>query len=103
MDGTTTVARPAATPPGQPPVAGNPFFARLGAPLALRAFEYWIVHYRRTWRGTAVSMLVSPVLFLGAMGVGLGSLVNSARSGGVQGLPYLVYLAPGLLAAGAMQ
>jgi lipooligosaccharide transport system permease protein len=77
--------------------------ALLGAPLALRSFEYWAFQYRRTWRGTVVSTVLFPVLFLASMGVGLGSLVDSSASRGVQGHSYLVFLAPGLLAATAMQ
>lgn len=66
----------------------------------LRAFEYWAYQYRRTWRGTVVSGILTPVLFLSAMGVGLGSLVDD---GGRLGGGYLQFLAPGLLAATAMQ
>ena len=44
---------------------------------------------RRTWRGEAVSRFLTPVLFLAAMGVGVGGLVDRA-SGGVGGVPYLV-------------
>jgi lipooligosaccharide transport system permease protein len=44
------------------------------------------------------SSLLSPVLFLAAMGVGLGELIDE-RSGGVDGLSYLDFIAPGLLAA----
>jgi Nod factor-specific ABC transporter NodJ protein len=47
--------------------------------------------------------LVVMVFFLAAMGLGLGTLVNQARTGGVDGLDYLSFLAPGLLAASAMQ
>jgi len=75
----------------------------LSVPLALRSFEYWAFQYKRTWRGSVVSTVLFPVLFLAAMGLGLGSLVDSSASGGVDGLPYLVFLAPGLLAATAMQ
>lgn len=75
----------------------------LGAPLALRSFEYWLSQYKRTWRGSVVGTVLFPVLFLASMGLGLGSLVDSSASGGVDGLPYLVFLAPGLLAAAAMQ
>jgi lipooligosaccharide transport system permease protein len=99
---TTTAARPARRP-APPPVLGNPILALVGAPLALRAFEYWLHHYRRTWRGSVISTVISPVLFLAAMGIGLGTLVDGAHRDGVQGLRYLVFLAPGLLAAGAMQ
>lgn len=67
---------------------------------AMAALDYWLVQYRRTWRGTVVSGVLSPVLFLTAMGVGLGTLVDG---GGRLGQDYLLFLAPGLLAATAMQ
>ena len=73
------------------------------APLALRSFEYWMFQYKRTWRGSAISTILFPVLVLASMGVGLGTLVDSSTSGGVEGHSYLVFLAPGLLAATAMQ
>jgi lipooligosaccharide transport system permease protein len=73
------------------------------APLALRSFEYWLFQYRRTWRGSVISTILFPVLFLASMGLGLGTLVDSSASGGVEGHSYLVFLAPGLLAATAMQ
>ena len=71
--------------------------------LSLRAFEYWVFQYKRTWRGSVVSTVLFPVLFLASMGIGLGTLVDSGASKGVDGHPYLVFLAPGLLAATAMQ
>jgi lipooligosaccharide transport system permease protein len=64
--------------------------------------EYNLRTYRRTWRGSVFGTLLSPMVFLVAMGIGLGSLINR-RSGGVEGVPYLLYLAPGLLVANAMQ
>jgi lipooligosaccharide transport system permease protein len=71
----------------------------------LRSFEYWLYQYKATWRGTLVTGILSPVLFLAAMGVGLGSMVNGGNGGGrsLDGVTYLVFLAPGLLAANAMQ
>jgi lipooligosaccharide transport system permease protein len=77
--------------------------ATVSAPATLRSFGYWAFQYKRTWRGSIVSTVLFPVLFLASMGLGLGSLVDSSKAGGVQGLPYLVFLAPGLLAATAMQ
>ncbi len=69
--------------------------------MAGRVFEHRLVLYRRTFRSSIFSSFLSPVLFLTAMGLGLGSYVsNSASLGGV---PYLDFLAPGLLAAMAMQ
>lgn len=59
--------------------------------------------YRRTWRGTMVLTFLSPVLFLAAIGLGLGTFIDRSGPGSVGGVPYLVFLAPGLLAATAMQ
>ncbi len=67
----------------------------------IRFVESQLVAYRRTWRGTVISSFVSPVLFLSAMGVGLGSLVDSG-SGNLQ-ISYLAFVATGLMAASAMQ
>lgn len=67
----------------------------------LRVVEHNILSFRRTWRGYTAS-LITPFLFLAAMGLGLGSLINR-QSGSVEGVGYLTFLAPGLLAATAMQ
>jgi lipooligosaccharide transport system permease protein len=66
------------------------------------ATAYWLTSYKRTWRGTIVSSVVEPTLFLAAMGLGLGSYVHGGN-GDVAGVRYIVFLAPGLLAANAMQ
>jgi len=58
--------------------------------------------YRRLWRGSVFTAFISPLLFLGAMGLGLGGLVKE-NSGTVDGLDYLVFVAPGLLVASAAQ
>lgn len=73
------------------------------APPVLRVLEHNALVYRRTFRGTLFTTFLSPVLFLTAMGLGLGALVD--RQGGAQlgGVSYLAFLAPGLLAASAMQ
>lgn len=67
----------------------------------IRKLEHSLLVYRRIWRGTFFGTLVSPVLYLSAMGVALGSLVPTMTVFG--GVPYIVFLAPGLLAAQAMQ
>ena len=71
----------------------------------VRSLESWAYRYKRTWRGSFVSSVLQPVLFLAAMGLGLGSLVNRGATGRPQlgGVSYLVFLAPALLAAAAMQ
>lgn len=64
--------------------------------LAGRALERELTVWSRVWRGDVFSSFVLPVLFLGAMGIGLGGLVDEA-SGDVDGLSYLEFLSPGLL------
>ncbi|MEX1125274.1 MAG: ABC transporter permease, partial [Acidimicrobiia bacterium] len=68
---------------------------------SLRVVEAELVVYRRTWRGTVISSFVNPVLFLSAMGLGLGSLIDS--SGADLEISYLTFVASGLMAATAMQ
>jgi len=78
------------------------------APRAVRprgsqvVFEGKMLNYRGNWKGSVVTSILEPVLFLAAMGIALGTLVDE---GGRldQGVDYLVFLAPGLLAATAMQ
>jgi len=69
----------------------------------LRVVEAEARVYRRTWRGSVISTFLNPVLFLLAMGVGLGELVDRGAGAATLDLPYLTFLAPGLLAATAMQ
>lgn len=65
-------------------------------------FEGKMLNYRGNWKGSVVSSILEPVLFLAAMGISLGTLVD--QGGRLdQGVDYLVFLAPGLLAATAMQ
>src|SRR5690349_3365910 len=75
------------------------------AALSVRALRYWGFRYKRTWRGTVVSSVLTPALFLAAMGRGLGTYVNAHGhgQGHLGGIDYLSFLAPGLLAAAAMQ
>ncbi|MDQ1708882.1 MAG: lipooligosaccharide transport system permease protein [Frankiaceae bacterium] len=70
--------------------------------MALRAFSYHWLLYRRTWRGSIVIGLVNPLLFLTGIGIGIGKLIDSG-GGNALGVPYLAFLAPGMLAASAMQ
>jgi lipooligosaccharide transport system permease protein len=70
---------------------------------ALRVLEHHLLVYRRTWKGSVFMSFVSPVLFLAAMGFGLGSLISRGPVRTADGVSYLAFLAPGLLAATAMQ
>jgi lipooligosaccharide transport system permease protein len=58
--------------------------------------------YRRLWKGSVFSTFLLPVLFLAAIGRGLGGLVEQ-RTATVAGLSYLQFVTPGLLAGSAMQ
>jgi lipooligosaccharide transport system permease protein len=66
-----------------------------------RVVESELLGYKRTWRGTAISSFVNPILFLTAMGLGLGSLVDTGD--GELSVSYLAFVATGLMAASAMQ
>jgi lipooligosaccharide transport system permease protein len=64
-------------------------------------FGSWLTAYKRTWRGSIFGRFLSPLMFLLSIGLGLGSLVDKS-SGGVNGVPYLQYVVPGILAAQSM-
>ncbi len=65
-----------------------------------RAFKVWLRN-RDTWlkfyRASLVGNLAEPILFLLAFGVGLSQFISD-----IDGLPYLNYIAPGLMLAAAM-
>lgn len=74
---------------------------------ALRQVEHELTIYKRAWRGSLATSFLNPLLFLAAMGVGLGQSIdrNGAATGAATlgGARYLTFLVPGLLAASAMQ
>ncbi|MBA2381580.1 MAG: ABC transporter permease [Chloroflexi bacterium] len=65
--------------------------------------EHRAVQYRRTFRSSVFTSFLSPLLFLTAMGIGLGGYVDRSGGAALGGLTYLQFLAPGLLAATVMQ
>jgi lipooligosaccharide transport system permease protein len=71
-------------------------------PPTLRVLRYHFYTYMRTWRSSLTTSFLAPVLYLAAMGVSLGSLINH-HVGSVDHVSYLSFVAPGLLAASAMQ
>jgi lipooligosaccharide transport system permease protein len=72
-------------------------------PRALRATGYFARSYRRTWRASIATTFASPVLYLAAMGVGLGHFVNhDAHRGALGSVSYLQFVAPALAAATAV-
>lgn len=58
--------------------------------------------YRQTWRATVTVAFLNPLFFLLAIGVLLGGIVDEGQAD-LGGLSYLEFVAPGLLAATAMQ
>jgi lipooligosaccharide transport system permease protein len=71
--------------------------------LAPRLGQYWVTAYKRTWRGSVISSFVLPLLYLTAMGEGLGRFVDSGSGAdALGGVTYLAFIAPGLLATTAM-
>ena len=71
--------------------------------MLLRQAPYWATVYKRTWRGSAISSFLMPLLYVAAMGILLGGYVDRS-SANLEGAPsYLAFVVPGLLAAHAMQ
>jgi lipooligosaccharide transport system permease protein len=93
--GEATVAAAPAALPALPPVPGP-------LTMATRAFRCWLLAYRRTWRGSVWSAVFGPLFYLGAMGYGLGSLVDKHGTAAIGGVPYVVFVAPAVLAVQAM-
>ncbi|PPK98468.1 lipooligosaccharide transport system permease protein [Kineococcus xinjiangensis] len=96
MGGATagTASQRGSAAPARPPRPGL---------MAGRAFSFWLVNYRRNWFGSAISSFLAPVLFLASMGFGLGALVDAGPGGPAMGVAYVAFVAPGVLAATAMQ
>jgi len=65
-------------------------------------FLWYARSYRRVWRATLTTGLLNPIFFLLSMGILLGQLVDDG-SANLGGLSYLEFVAPGLIAALAMQ
>lgn len=70
---------------------------------ALRAYALWLTRFKRVWRNSGTYTLFGPLLYLGAMGAGVGSLVTREDAAALGGVSYLAFIAPGILAATAMQ
>ena len=70
---------------------------------AVRIVQRNALVYRQVWRGSVFSSFLQPTLFLVAMGLGLGGMIDPRAAALPAGVGYLDFLAPGLLAAAAMQ
>ena len=58
--------------------------------------EWRLLGMKAYWTSVVGSAVLTPLLYVLAMGIGLGALVD-ASTGGVSGVPYLTFVAPGLL------
>lgn len=85
------------------PVAGAGALRTLRAPASFRVAEYRLRNMWK-WRNSIIAFGIgNPVLYLMSIGLGVGTLVDANSPGGVDGVPYLVFLAPALLATAAIQ
>jgi lipooligosaccharide transport system permease protein len=64
---------------------------------AVRMWQRDLTLYKRSWTRTVLPNFFEPLLYLAAFGVGLGLYI-----GKITGISYVVYIAPGLAAAAAM-
>ena len=58
--------------------------------------------YRRIWRSSIWSSVLGPICYIGALGFGLGTLVDKHGTASLGGVSYLAFVAPAILASGAM-
>ncbi|MFB9909295.1 ABC transporter permease [Allokutzneria oryzae] len=89
---TTTTDRPATRSTGR--VVGS-------VRASLLVVEGQWVWYRRNWRATVFSSVVTPILFLLSLGLGLGTQIKAGAVPG--GSTYIAFLAPALLVSAAVQ
>jgi lipooligosaccharide transport system permease protein len=64
--------------------------------------EYNLLNARRYWRSVVIVGVVTPLLYVLALGIGLGTVVNQHGTDQL-GVPYLVFVAPAFLTAAALQ
>ena len=87
------------TSPDAELVVGPPTNVLAGAS---RLFDYWAIVYKRTWKGSAISSFVTPLLYVLAMGVLLGGFIKADPATLDGATSYLAFVAPGMLAAQTM-
>ncbi|ACV64502.1 ABC-2 type transporter [Desulfofarcimen acetoxidans DSM 771] len=69
----------------------------LSWPLVMKVFYRNMLVFKKTWQANIMFNFVEPMLYLWAMGFGLGTYVSQ-----INGLSYIQYLAPALIASSAM-
>ena len=76
----------------------------VATPVSVRVWESNWILYKRIWFSNALGSLLQPFLYLLGMGVGVGSLIDKGNNADqlLDGVSYLAFLAPGLIATTAM-
>lgn len=76
----------------------------MATPGPLRVVNNHVVVFRRFWRLNVLSSFVQPMLYLLGLGVGVGALVdrNSGATDTLGGVPYVAFVAPGVIVTTAM-
>jgi lipooligosaccharide transport system permease protein len=100
-----TAVPPKGSGAGPGPMVAGPTGRVLPAGLArrrpLRIVERNVLAYRRVWF-VFLPGFFEPFLYLLSIGIGVGALVGDVELAGGRTVPYEVFVAPGLLAAAAM-
>jgi len=68
-----------------------------------RVWQRNFLVYKRLWHRSIAFGFLQPVLFLTAMGIGVGALMSNQDLAAFGGVPYIDWLGPGLLSAMSMQ
>ena len=76
----------------------------MSTPTTFRVWESHLTTYRKIWGSHVMGTVVQPLLYLLGMGLGVGALVDQNADAliSLNGISYLAYLAPALLATSAM-
>ncbi|MCX8030168.1 MAG: ABC transporter permease [Thermodesulfovibrionales bacterium] len=64
---------------------------------AIRVWQRHFTLYRKIFKSSLVLNFVDPILYLAALGLGLGFFIKD-----INGIPYLRFIAPGIIASSAM-
>jgi lipooligosaccharide transport system permease protein len=64
---------------------------------AIRILDRHLRGFRRTWQHSLTFNVIEPLLYLGALGFGLGAFVEQ-----IEGMSYIQFIAPGMVALSAM-
>jgi lipooligosaccharide transport system permease protein len=70
---------------------------------AARLLQRNLLVYRRTWWGSLFGSFLTPLLYLTAMGIGIGQMMSRGGTNLLGGVDYLHFLGPGILASSCMQ